>query len=599
MNLNSDESRNSGLVEVSKFALSLLSKQEKRKYLKLTLMQIISNCLEIIALFLVVVLITIVNKNTSNYEQSGIVSGVLSLTGLKNEENDKILFLMSLITISIFLFKTFLSITLTKRTLNYLSKISTRLSTETLKDSISNYGKHSMTLSMGEVIYALSSGVRKIIYLILGSIFLLISDLALLVILIIGLVVFNPQITVASILVFGFAFFLSHYLIARKTYELGKIVTENDIHANNQVLNILRNRKEIFVKGNSEILLEVYHSKRKQHLTADGELIFLQNSSRYLLDIVVPMSAFILISLQTFFPKNNENSLSIVVFLVAGTRIAPALIKIQSNLIVMKSVAGEVENVTATIKKLRYERQFVNNLDIGESMAIEGASLIFNQVSFQYSIEDEFHLKEVTFQVHPGEIVAIVGPSGTGKSTIIDLALGLLTPKSGRVLLGGVKPQDIVVKNPGRIGYVTQEPMIIGGSIRDNILFGSPTLTGSDEEIWRALLISGLREFVSTLQNGIDTQIGEFGVSLSGGQKQRLGIARALISDPAFLILDEVTSALDYESEDAIKKMLGEFKGKKSILMVSHSKNLVEIADKIVFIENGSVSKVSTSPYNF
>jgi len=144
------------------------------------------------------------------------------------------------------------------------------------------------------------------------------------------------------------------------------------------------------------------------------------------------------------------------------------------------------------------------------------------------------------------------------------------------------------------LAYVPQDPMIIGGTIRENILLGSVNMQDNDASIIEVLSKTNLKDFVLSLDKGLDTQIGEFGVSLSGGQKQRLGIARGIISNPNLLILDEVTSALDLDSENAIKELLSSFRGKKTILLISHSKNLIEVADQVVLVSHGRIEKENT-----
>jgi len=154
-------------------------------------------------------------------------------------------------------------------------------------------------------------------------------------------------------------------------------------------------------------------------------------------------------------------------------------------------------------------------------------------------------VSEISLEIRAGEVVSFVGPSGAGKTTLVDLILGILQPDTGTSLLQGLAPLEVIKKWPGAIGYVPQDVMITNGSIRENVCLGYEPHLIDDNLIWEALTIANLKDFVDTLPMGLDTQVGDRGTNLSGGQRQRLGIARAMFTKPKLLILDEATSALD------------------------------------------------------
>lgn len=185
-----------------------------------------------------------------------------------------------------------------------------------------------------------------------------------------------------------------------------------------------------------------------------------------------------------------------------------------------------------------------------------------------------------------GSLTTLVGPSGAGKTTIIDLAIGLLRPQQGDVLLDGVPLQDIDIKAwRTMIGYVPQDTILLHDSILHNITLGDPALTTGDAE--RALHAAGAWEFVSKLPQGMETIVGERGGKLSGGQRQRIVIARALVNNPRLLILDEATSALDRDSEEAIRQTMESLKGQLTILAISHNRAMVQAADHVYRLSDG------------
>ncbi len=213
--------------------------------------------------------------------------------------------------------------------------------------------------------------------------------------------------------------------------------------------------------------------------------------------------------------------------------------------------------------------------------------LRFDRVSFSYA--GARVLEMVSLEIPAGSFTAVIGPSGAGKTTLVDLVSGLLRPQQGEVLVDEVPMGQMDVKHWRRqIGYVPQDTVLLHDSILANITLGDPGLGDSDAE--KALRAAGAWDFVAAMQEGMRTIVGERGSKLSGGQRQRIAIARALAHRPALLILDEATSALDPESEKAICRTLTSLRGKITMLAISHQPALVEVADRIYNIQDRTVS---------
>jgi ATP-binding cassette, subfamily B, bacterial HlyB/CyaB len=219
--------------------------------------------------------------------------------------------------------------------------------------------------------------------------------------------------------------------------------------------------------------------------------------------------------------------------------------------------------------------------------AIRG-QIAFEHVSFRYRIDGPEVLHDVSFSVQPGQVVGVVGSSGSGKSTIAKLIQRLYVPESGRVLIDGV---DLAMVDLAwlrrQTGVVLQENVLFNTSIRDNIALADPAM--SMERIIEAAELAGAHDFILELPEGYDTVVGERGSSLSGGQRQRVAIARALIMDPRILILDEATSALDYESERAIQQNMKRIAAGRTVFVIAHRLSTVRQADRIITIERGRI----------
>jgi len=224
------------------------------------------------------------------------------------------------------------------------------------------------------------------------------------------------------------------------------------------------------------------------------------------------------------------------------------------------------------------------NLEGGQPCAFE-RGLSMRDVHFNY---DDQHpvFSGLNLDIEAGAFTTLIGPSGAGKTTIIDLAIGLLRAQSGSVLLDDKPLQDIDIKAwRGMIGYVPQDTLLLHDSIVHNVTLGDPGLSEAEAE--RALKAAGAWEFVAKLPEGIHTIVGERGGKLSGGQRQRIVIARALVNNPQLLILDEATSALDRDSEEAIRQTMELLKGQLTILAISHNRSMVEAADYVYRLQDG------------
>ncbi|MBB1127721.1 ABC transporter ATP-binding protein [Limosilactobacillus balticus] len=224
---------------------------------------------------------------------------------------------------------------------------------------------------------------------------------------------------------------------------------------------------------------------------------------------------------------------------------------------------------------------------------IANAPLRFENVDFAYE-EGKFVLRDVSFETKPNAVVAFAGPSGGGKSTIFSLIERFYQPTGGKILIGEENIENVdLAKWRAQIGLVSQDAAVMPGTIRDNLTYGLRREV-SDEELWDALRMAYADGFVSKMEDQLETEIGERGIKLSGGQRQRIAIARAFLRDPKILMLDEATASLDAESEAMVQKALGDLMQGRTTLVIAHRLSTIVDADKIYFIENGTVSGAGT-----
>jgi ABC-type multidrug transport system fused ATPase/permease subunit len=202
-------------------------------------------------------------------------------------------------------------------------------------------------------------------------------------------------------------------------------------------------------------------------------------------------------------------------------------------------------------------------------------------ISYKYPNTDKYILENANMSIPVGKSVGIVGTSGAGKTTIVDVLLGLLKPESGKILADGVDVSEHYQGWLKNIGYIPQTIFMVDSTIRKNVAFGYADEDIDDNKVWQALKEASLDEFVRSLPEGLDTSIGERGIRLSGGQRQRIGIARALFEDPEVLVLDEATSALDNETESAIMESINKLHGRKTLIIIAHRLQTIEKCDMV------------------
>ena len=220
-------------------------------------------------------------------------------------------------------------------------------------------------------------------------------------------------------------------------------------------------------------------------------------------------------------------------------------------------------------------------------------SIVFENVSFAYDQSNTAALKDINIELKKGDIVALVGSSGAGKSTFVDLLPRFYDVSSGSIQIDGVDIRDIDLKNLRRMfGIVSQEAILFHDTIKNNITFGEDSF--SDEEIIEAAKIANAHDFISVMPENYNTSIGDRGMKLSGGQRQRLTIARAVLRNPPILILDEATSALDSESEKLVQEALEKVMMNRTSIVVAHRLSTIQKANKIIVLENGEIVQIGT-----
>ncbi len=486
--------------------------------------------------------------------------------------------------------RTCLSIFFTRRILLFFSRRGAKISADLVSRLLSQPLLIVQARTSQETLYAVTRGVESIVLQVLATTVVLISDVSLLIVMAVGLFVVDSMTALVITLVFTLiGYFLYHFMHFRAG-NLGKKSSELNIVSNEKIVEVFASYREAVVRNRRDFYAREIGDLRFSLANVTAEMNFLPYVSKYVIETAVIIGA-ILIGFAQFFLQDAQYAVAtIAIFLAAGSRIAPAVLRIQQGSITIRGAIGQAEPTLDLIDTVG-SREELQATDNKVDILHEGfnSEIQIKNVSLTYPSNVEKAVSDITLNIPTGASVAFVGPSGAGKTTIIDILLGVLNPDEGTVLISEVSPSLAVRKWPGAISYVPQDVIIVNGTIRDNVALGYPREEATNELVMSALKIAHLDQFIAGLSQGIDTQVGERGTKLSGGQRQRLGIARAMFTRPHLLVLDEATSALDGNTEASISKAIHELRGSITVVMIAHRLSTIKNADIVFYMSSGSV----------
>jgi ABC-type multidrug transport system fused ATPase/permease subunit len=402
-----------------------------------------------------------------------------------------------------------------------------------------------------------------------------------------ALILFSFRSTLAAGAIFGIAVITYEFGVQKKIVKLGTDLSIQAPQLLKQLIQGFQGIKEIKTYNREQIFFDEFENLHHETLSTRTKYQWYVRFPALwyeFFSIVALSTALLVITNET---TNNEVIISKIGLLVfACFRLVPALNRISIGLNDLRYSSPAISSILARTKtdSIRKTRQL---------QAIFKKSISFQDVSFRYEPEMDLVINRLSLVINKGDSIQVVGASGSGKSTFLDILLGLLSPESGEILLDGQPVDALASVMPSLVSYVSQNVYMTDDTIRANIVFGQNETIFDERYLLEILNASQLTEFIGTLPDGLNTKVGEFGSNISGGQRQRIGIARALMRNSEILIFDESTNALDSEMEAQLLKSLMNYVSDKTIIWISHNNNSYEYFSRIVQIENGQFQEVN------
>lgn len=486
--------------------------------------------------------------------------------------------------------RTILSIYFTRKVLFFLSRRGAKISSNLVSRLLSQSLLKVQERSTQETLFAVTTGVGVITLGVLAAGIVLISDVSLLAVLMVGLFVIDPVTAFATFAVFVLVGILLYRNMHERASSFGITSSELNIKSSEKIVEVFGSYRESVVRNRREFYAREIGNIRLVLADISAEISFMPYVSKYVIETTVIIGALLLGGVQFMLQDAAHAVATLAIFLAAGTRMAPAVLRIQQGSITILTAIGQANPTLDLIDSLEgVPLVEESNDEIDFEHQGFNAEVEITDISLTYPKKDVKAIANVTLRIPKGSSVALVGPTGAGKTTLVDVLLGVFKPDEGSVLISTLPPLQAITNWPGAISYVPQDVMIAAGSIRENVALGYPSELATDELVMSALKIAQLDEFVAQLPMGAETQVGERGTKISGGQRQRLGIARAMFTKPHLLVLDEATSALDGTTEAGISEAIYALRGSTTVVMIAHRLSTVRDADIVVYMSEGKV----------
>lgn len=588
------------IIAALKRALELLKPRDHRRLYFAMAAQICVSLLDTTGVLLIGAITYIASSTSQGNGIPNSIQSALDAVGYSNIQANTLLGVLGAIAIVLFMSRSIIAPLLLRRILRFLTSRSAEISGELTRKFFQQSLNEVQWATSQRTAFALGSGISATISDTLGAWVILVAEASLLLMLSLTLLIIAPGITIFTLLYFLVVMYFMQKWLGKKSSRASQQRYAADIAGASAVVELVTSFREVFVGNHAEYYVDKFSNIRKSGAAAQSTLQLINYIPKYALEAALIAGAGLLTVFE-FTTQSPAKAIStLVLFMSAASRMFPSLIRIQGSATSIRAASSasrystDLINLMRDRNILRGESRILNPHTGTESRTDFNPLVEVDSVKFKYSDDADYTIDGITTRIEPGSFVAIVGPTGSGKSTLVDLILGVSEPESGVLKISGLPPRDAVQLWPGCIGFVPQLVALHASSVRENVAIGLKPEEIDDLKVWEVLERVRLADILRESREGLDTEVGERGLRFSGGQRQRLGLARALFTNPSLLVLDEATSALDSETEQAVSQAIDELGSSVTRITIAHRLATVMHADKVIYLDAGRIIATGT-----
>ncbi|MBQ2406919.1 MAG: ABC transporter ATP-binding protein [Lachnospiraceae bacterium] len=568
----------------------LMDKRQKLSMLKLLIMMVISAGLESGAAMMVMAVVQVIILPTEQLVSGSTYQQITGILGISSPVQFSVLAILFLI--ALYIAKNLFQFFLQKSLFHFVYSNQFQTASNLMKNFVKRDYEYYLNAETSVIQRSITADVSNM-YALIMAVLQIFSEAIVAVFLVVTLATQDIVMTIVIAVLLVITLVVIKNIIKPIMNRTGKENQDYGASMFAWISETIQGIKEIKVAGREQYFINEYNKVGHGYVKAMERFSLFNNTPKLLIETVcvAGLLGYILVLIVSGVDVSGMISL-LAAFGIAAMRLLPAASRINNQMTSMAFNEPFFFNVSDNlVEETDKEHTDISYAVVAKEKLPVNTAVSFEDITYHYPNSDKliFDHANVTFPI--GKSIGVVGASGAGKTTIIDILLGLLNLQSGRVLADGVDIQSHYREWLANVGYIPQMIFLLDADIRKNVAFGIPEEEIDDKRLWYALKEAQLDEFVKGLPEGVNTGIGERGIRLSGGQRQRIGIARALYNDPEVLILDEATSALDNGTEAAIMESINRLHGKKTLIIIAHRLQTIEKCDMVFRVENGSIIK--------
>ncbi len=560
----------------------------------LLIFQVLLTLFDIAGIALLSASVGLLISNGSFAGEGGRLNSLLEVLYIDDLDIRNQVIVLGVVSISFLVSKSIFSLFLSRKITFFYSSRSAIMSSKLLEYLFTRPNFRIQKDSIQRNIFIVNEGIQNLFVRGYASATIFFTDSILLCIYLTMFVLVDSALAILVIIYFSIivTVLMRYNLVPAKDY--GKLWTKLSIRSNEAIQEISGSFRELFVSDTLNQKLAEFRKGRSELLRIFSLRVNQTFFTKYVMEVALIGGIFAMGTFQFATQSNQRAFLTLSVFTFSMMRVMPALLRMQQEFLNLRSTLSSTkESLGLIIESARYSPGDVMELEDLQShlrRADFSPSIELRSVFFRYRDNFDFEIEDINLDIEPGDFVALVGPSGAGKSTLMDLMIGVLQPDSGTVRISGDLPRRSISKWNGSVAYVPQVVGVLDGSIYENVLLGRAY---GKQDVQNALSMAAFDELLEW-KLGINTNIGSRGIKLSGGQKQRLGIARALLSNPKLIFMDEATSSLDSSSELKILNSMAKIREGRTVVSIAHRLSTIRDANKVVYISKGRIIALGT-----